>query len=125
VLVKHTYNGDANGDGRLNADDYFRIDQGFLAQPQNPRFTQGDFNYDGRVNADDYFLIDQAFLGQGGTMTGGVESSAPSPAATTAAVTAVASDGRVKQSRKASSTLASRITDTVRRFSRRKISRSR
>ena len=72
VLLKHTWNGDANLDGRVNADDYFRIDQGFLAQPANPTYAQGDFNYDGRVNADDYFLIDQAFLGQTGTLGGGL-----------------------------------------------------
>jgi hypothetical protein len=68
VIIKNTYNGDANLDGRVNADDYFRIDQGFLAQPQNPTYRDGDFNYDGRVNADDYFLIDQAFLGQTGVL---------------------------------------------------------
>ena len=70
ILIKYTYNGDANLDGRVNADDYFRIDQGFLAQPQNPGYNQGDFNYDGTVNADDYFLIDQAFLGQGAPLEG-------------------------------------------------------
>jgi hypothetical protein len=65
VIVKYAYNGDSNLDGRINADDYFRIDQGFLAQPPEPGYRDGDFNYDGIVNADDYFLIDQAFLGQG------------------------------------------------------------
>jgi hypothetical protein len=65
ILVKYTYDGDANLDGRINADDYFRIDSTFLAQPQNPTFEQGNFNYAGRVDADDYFLIDSAFLGQG------------------------------------------------------------
>jgi hypothetical protein len=65
VLVMRTYNGDANLDGRVNADDYFRIDSGFLAQVADPTWRDGDFNYDGRINADDYFLIDSAFLGQG------------------------------------------------------------
>jgi hypothetical protein len=69
VLVKYTYNGDANLDGLINADDYFRIDSGFLAQPPNPAYDQGDFNYDGLINADDYFLIDSAFLGQSGTLS--------------------------------------------------------
>jgi hypothetical protein len=64
ILVKATWRGDANFDGRVNADDYFRIDQGFLAQPQDPAYGEGDFNGDGRVNADDYFLIDQSFLAQ-------------------------------------------------------------
>jgi hypothetical protein len=70
ILVKYTWNGDANVDGRVNADDYFRIDSGFLAQPVGPAYSDGDFNYDGRINADDYFLIDSAFLGQSGSLTG-------------------------------------------------------
>ena len=69
VLVMYTYNGDANLDGRVNSDDYFRIDSGFLAQPQDPTYAQGDFNYDDRINSDDYFLIDSAFLGQGAPLT--------------------------------------------------------
>jgi hypothetical protein len=72
LIFKYTYNGDANLDGRINADDYFRIDSGFLAQPANPSYRDGDFNYDDKVNADDYFLIDSAFLGQGGALEGGV-----------------------------------------------------
>jgi subtilisin family serine protease len=81
VLVRYTYNGDASMDGRINADDYFRIDQGFLAQPANPTYRQGDFNYDGRINADDYFLIDQAFLGQGLPLNGSIAASATSAVA--------------------------------------------
>jgi hypothetical protein len=65
VLVKYTYNGDATLDGKIDASDYFRIDQGFLAQPANPSYREGDFNYDNLINADDYVLIDQAFLGRG------------------------------------------------------------
>ena len=65
ILVRRTYHGDANLDGRVNSDDYFRIDSGFLSQPATPTYAQGDFNYDGRINSDDYFLIDRAFLGQG------------------------------------------------------------
>jgi hypothetical protein len=87
ALVIYTYNGDANGDGRVNADDYFRIDQGFLAQPANPTYAQGDFNYDNTVNADDYFLIDQAFLGQGAPLGGGALASSPVTATAVAAST--------------------------------------
>ena len=68
--TKVAYNGDANLDGRINSDDYFAIDSGFLTQPADPLYTQGDFNYDGRVNSDDYFLIDSAFLGQTGPLHG-------------------------------------------------------
>ena len=68
VITAYTYNGDVNLDGRINSDDYFRIDRGFLAQPANPGYRDGDFNYDKRVNSDDYFLIDSAFLGQAGPL---------------------------------------------------------
>jgi hypothetical protein len=81
IVVKYTYNGDATVDGRINADDYFRIDTGFLAQPSNPGFRDGDFNYDGTINADDYFLIDSAFLGQSRTLDAGLRAVAvPEPA---------------------------------------------
>ena len=72
IVLRHTYNGDANLDGRVNADDYFRIDSGFLAPPLDPLYADGDFNYDGRINADDYFLIDSAFLGQGAPLASSV-----------------------------------------------------
>jgi hypothetical protein len=68
ILIKHTHNGDANLDGQVNFDDYFRIDSAYLEQPANPTYAQGDFNYDGTINFDDYFLIDSAFLGQSGTL---------------------------------------------------------
>ena len=53
----YTYCGDANLDGLINGDDYFRIDNGFFAHLSG--FSNGDFNYDGVINADDYFLIDR------------------------------------------------------------------
>ena len=76
VLVKYSWDGDANLDGVVNADDYFQIDSGFISQ--KPGWYNGDFNYDGVVNADDYFLIDWAFVGQTGPLAG-----RESPAATT------------------------------------------
>jgi len=66
VIVKYTWNGDANLDGVVNADDYFLIDSNFI--PQAKGYQNGDFNYDGVINADDYFLIDSAFLGQSGPL---------------------------------------------------------
>jgi len=62
VLVKYTYNGDANLDGIVNADDYFLIDSGYITQAKG--YQNGDFNYDDIINADDYFLIDSAYIGQ-------------------------------------------------------------
>jgi len=66
ILVKYSWNGDANLDGIANIDDYFRIDAGFITQVGG--FQNGDFNYDGITNIDDYFLIDSAFLGQTGKL---------------------------------------------------------
>jgi hypothetical protein len=68
VEVKFTWNGDVNLDGRINADDYFYIDQGFLQKPNPPVYHNGDFNFDGKIDADDYFMIDQAFLNQKGVV---------------------------------------------------------
>jgi hypothetical protein len=67
LLVKYTWNGDMNLDGKVDADDYFQIDSGFLRQsPVN--YQNGDLNYDKKIDADDYFLIDKAFLAQSGTL---------------------------------------------------------
>jgi len=79
ILVKPTWNGDANLDGVVNADDYFLIDNGFITQA--PGCQNGDFNYDGVINADDYFLIDSAFLCQTGPLSAAVRAPAvPEPA---------------------------------------------
>jgi autotransporter-associated beta strand protein len=78
VLVRRTYYGDANLDGRVNADDYFRVDSAFLEGGPTTWVT-GDFNYDGRTNADDYFLIDWAFLGQGAPFPATAAVNVPEP----------------------------------------------
>jgi hypothetical protein len=52
VLVKFTYGGDANLDGKLNIDDYVRIDSGIAAGWK--LWYNGDFNVDGTINIDDY-----------------------------------------------------------------------
>jgi len=69
IRVKYTWDGDANGDGVVNADDYFQIDSGYITQVGG--YQNGDFNYDGVINADDYFLIDSAFIGQTGPLSAG------------------------------------------------------
>jgi hypothetical protein len=56
VLVKYTYGGDANLDGKINVDDYGRID--FNIGLGTSGWFNGDFNYDGKVNVDDYGIID-------------------------------------------------------------------
>ena len=68
VLVMYTYAGDANLDGRINADDYFQIDSNYNLPQASLGYFRGDFNYDGVINGDDYFLIDSNFLAQGGSL---------------------------------------------------------
>jgi hypothetical protein len=84
ILVKYTYNGDANVDGVLNADDYAQIDAGFASQAIG--YLNGDFNYSGGApNSDDYFLIDKTFADQGAPLGG-----AAAPLAATAEETSAA-----------------------------------
>ena len=61
VLVKYTYFGDANLDGRVDGSDYAQIDAGFLSGGALTGWYNGDFNYDGKVDASDFTLIDNAF----------------------------------------------------------------
>jgi hypothetical protein len=63
VLIKFTYVGDANLDGKVDGSDYSLIDNGYLNNLTG--WYNGDFNYDGIVNGSDYTLIDNAFNSQG------------------------------------------------------------
>ena len=67
VLVKYTWMGDLNLSGRINGDDYFRMDNQF---PSSNTLANGDFAYNCTVNADDYFCIDLTFAAQTGTRSG-------------------------------------------------------
>jgi hypothetical protein len=73
VLVKYTYYGDANLDGKVDGSDYSLIDNGYQMDKTNPNaltgWYNGDFNYDGIVNGSDYTLIDNAFNSQGTSLT--------------------------------------------------------
>ena len=57
TLVMYTYAGDATLDGKINVDDYGRIDLNAIV-PGASGWYNGDFNYDGKVNVDDYGIID-------------------------------------------------------------------
>jgi hypothetical protein len=63
ILLRYTYYGDANLDGKVDSADYVRIDNGFIGKLTG--WQNGDFNYDGVVNGSDYTLIDNAFNMQG------------------------------------------------------------
>jgi autotransporter-associated beta strand protein len=71
ILVKYTYFGDANLDGKVNGSDYTLIDNGFNTHQSG--WLNGDFNYDGVVNGDDYLLIDNSFNSQPSPLAVGVE----------------------------------------------------
>jgi hypothetical protein len=66
VLVKYTYYGDADFNGRVNFDDYVRTDNGLNNHQSG--WMNGDFDGNGRVNFDDYVLLDLAFNTQSGTL---------------------------------------------------------
>ena len=63
VLIKYTYYGDTNLDGKVDGSDYSRIDNGALNRLTG--WFNGDFNYDGVINGSDYSLIDNAYNTQG------------------------------------------------------------
>jgi autotransporter-associated beta strand protein len=92
TLVMYTYCGDATLDGRINIDDYVKIDNGIAGGLHG--WVNGDFNYDGVINIDDYTTCIDANIGnQNGFIfptAGGIEggpaggvSPVPEPAAAT------------------------------------------
>src|SRR5439155_18378230 len=85
TLVMYTYGGDANLDGKINVDDYGRID--FAVPLGIAGWSNGDFNYDGKINVDDYGIIDfnvgiqgPAFFATGGAGGGTGLTAVPEPA---------------------------------------------
>jgi hypothetical protein len=75
----YTYGGDATLDGKLNIDDYVKIDSGIASGLSG--WSNGDFNYDGKVNIDDYTtVLDANIANQGAafpTSSGGPASAGP------------------------------------------------
>jgi alpha-amylase len=59
LLIKYTYYGDANLDGKIDGTDYSLIDNG--VHHSLTGWSNGDFNYDGVVDGSDYSLIDNSF----------------------------------------------------------------
>jgi hypothetical protein len=68
VLVKYTYAGDADLNGKINGDDYFILDSQALASAfggGGATWFNGDFDYSGKLNGDDYFILDSNLGRQG------------------------------------------------------------
>ncbi len=87
TLVMYTYGGDATLDGKINIDDYIKIDNGIANGLTG--WANGDFNYDGKINIDDYTtVIDANIANQNGIFysAGGV---APGSGGIGSGVTAV------------------------------------
>jgi fibronectin-binding autotransporter adhesin len=63
ILVKYTYYGDTNLDGKVDGSDYSLIDNGYAKKLTG--WLNGDLNYDGVIDGTDYALIDNAFNNQG------------------------------------------------------------
>jgi hypothetical protein len=62
VLIRYTFNGDADLTGSITAADYLLTDDGFNRNLSG--WLHGDFNYDGVINGDDYSLLDNSFNSQ-------------------------------------------------------------
>ena len=77
ILIRYTYSGDADLNGSVNGDDYFRITAGYASQAGG--FANGDFDASGHVDADDYFLIDTTYAHQGPILAAASISAAESP----------------------------------------------
>jgi hypothetical protein len=71
VLVKYTYYGDTNLDGKVDGSDYSKIDAAF-GHPALTGWANGDFNYDGVIDGSDYTLIDNAFNSQSAVLSASV-----------------------------------------------------
>jgi hypothetical protein len=69
LLVKFTYYGDADFNGKVNFDDYVRTDTGF--NNHRTGWLNGDFDFNDAVNFDDYVLIDNGFNTQGAALRRG------------------------------------------------------
>ena len=86
LLIRQTYSGDANLDGRIDADDYFVIDRNYNKSGAVFGYSNGDFDYNGVIDSDDFFIIDSTFTAQGpplGAASAGAVSAVPEPAGLT------------------------------------------
>jgi hypothetical protein len=71
ALLMFTWGGDANLDGKINIDDYGRIDGNVASSGSVFGWFNGDFNYDGKINIDDYGIIDGNINQQGAPFSTG------------------------------------------------------
>jgi hypothetical protein len=81
VLVKYTWYGDTNYNGRVDGADYAKLDTNFNLQSSQGNiggWANGDLDGNGKIDGADYALIDSAFNAQTGTLRPG--QTVPEPA---------------------------------------------
>jgi hypothetical protein len=102
TLVMATWGGDANLDGKINIDDYGRIDGNVGQSGSVFGWSKGDFNYDGKINIDDYGIIDGNINRQGAPFTtgAGVEGVAAVPEPMSLSLLALGAMGLMRRRRK-------------------------
>lgn len=67
MVTMLTWYGDANLDGKVNADDFALLDRGYVRQLTG--WVNGDFDYNGVIDQNDYLLIDRVYLVQSGFLS--------------------------------------------------------
>jgi hypothetical protein len=77
VIVKATYLGDCNLDGKVDAVDFNLLLNGMTNNLSG--WYNGDINYDGIVSGEDYALLLQGLAGQGAPLTGSLSGGAAIP----------------------------------------------
>ncbi|HYO09651.1 MAG TPA: Ig-like domain-containing protein [Tepidisphaeraceae bacterium] len=65
VLLRYTFAGDSDLNGRLDGDDYFAIDSHVAPPGAYWGWYNGDFNFNGKIDGDDYFVLDSNIGRQG------------------------------------------------------------
>jgi probable HAF family extracellular repeat protein len=91
VVVKYTFYGDLDLNGKVNVDDYnlfaYYISPGHNPGPTNTTWMTGDLNYDGLINVNDYNLFTYGYSHQFGVVLsadeqilGGLMAPVPEPA---------------------------------------------
>ena len=83
IILQPAWTGDADLNGVIDGNDYFLLDQGFLAAASG--WAAGDFDYSGAIDAQDYHLIDRGFLAGVGGVSASATVPVPEPSAPLAA----------------------------------------
>ena len=89
VLIKYTYYGDTNLDGKIDGSDYSRLDSGFLTSKTG--WYNGDLNFDSAIDGSDYTLMDNAFNTQRAALSATVAAQVSNTVTRTAAAAKSAS----------------------------------